>query len=544
MNNMNETEVIEEAVDAEERKTIISAALGGLQHCLTVLQKFGVIDATQTLSVPTMPATTAPTPMRDVKGHFIPRGVATPKKPKKAKALVAAYKKPTAPAIVPLFVKWFIQTDEKNLYNVKRGQWECIEGVWSDNPKERRAHMLVFHGRRLGADDKAMGRNVVCIRPINGLVPIFNASRIRYGTSWAAQQNPQRLAEEYGAVPVPFESVISPTNGAGLDPAKMEVLAWGGPERLIIPPVNRSGFGNSGFAVINRHFAGAVLLKIEDRYFLFDADREELKYCNFNPFFTELDGPALSIAEAYEKMAPKEVHAARKAGITVVRQGEFFFVNVPDAEVTGDIKDDFDKRIVSIIVNDIDTLGAAVVNTMELDRTNAMHNFVVKYTGTDHSNDKPDEVISDINTVLAPVFERLHAEHGPEAAWNKSDDEKRVHRPIYYSYGEGHTGTHVDHIRDALTVRLHQTHGADRKYGIQFATVLTSQLINPREDGQTGGQGHVATAMMIKQSKDKKERAFYVRGAILHRGREHAPRYLPQWYRVYTNTSVRNWTVF
>ena len=546
---MNENEVIDQEISATERKTIIGAALSGLQQALTVLQKFGVIDATAALSVPTLgdtPATLqAKTPVRDAKGHFLATTGTTgaPKKTRVKKvAVVKPYKKPTAPDTVAEFVKWFIQTDERNLYGVKRGQWECIEGVSSEDPTLRKAHMLVFHGRRLQGNDTAMGRHVVCIRPIDGLVPIFNASRIRYGTSWAAQSNPQRLAEEYGAVPVPFESVISKQNGAGLDPAKMEVLCWGGAEKMIIPPVN-AGRWNSSFHVVNRHFAGAVLLKIEDRYFLFDADREELKYCNFNPFFTELSGPAATIAEAYEKMAPQEVHAARKDGIHVERQGEFFFVRVPDVETVGAIKDSYDKKTVEIITERIDTLGAAVVNHFNYDRLSGVETFIEEYVKKDHTNDKPEELISDVEETLEPMVARLLTNQGLKTAW-VGEDTGGDNSRSYSHYGEGHSGTHVDYLREELAVRLHSEHGADRKYGIQFSTVLTAQLVSPRTDAQVGGNGHIATAMVIKPTEDPKVRAFYVRGAVLHRGREHRPVYLPGWYRVYANTSVRNWTVF
>lgn len=548
--NEKDTSVVEQEVAAEERKTIIGAALSGLQQALTILQKFGVIDATQALTVPTLAATPEPTTkhkVRDAKGHFVPATADTtsvaakPKKVRVKKVAEKPYKKPTAPDTVPEFVKWFIQTEERNLYSVKRGQWEVIEGVRSADPELRKAHMLVFHGRRLQGNDTAMGRHIVCIRPVDGIVPIFNASRVRYGTSWAAQQNPQRLAEEYGAVPVPFESVISTQNGAGLDPAKMEVIAWGGSERLLIPPVN-NGWRSSEFHIINRHFAGAVLLKIETRYFLFDADREELNYCNFNPFFTELIGPATTIAEAYEQMAPIAVHEARKDGIHTVRQGEFFFTRVPDSEVLGTIKDTFDKRTVEIITERIDTLAAAVVNTSENALRESVETFVENYAAKDHMADKPDDVIKDVARTMAPLIKRLSGKNGPEVSWtgDAKQDPDRYGRNS--SYGEGHGNTHVDYLREELAVRLHQEHGADRKYGIQFATVLTARLIDPK-GVQTGGQGHIATAMMIKPTDDPEVRAFYVRGAVLHRGRQHRPVYLPGWYRAHVNTSLRNWTV-
>lgn len=75
-----------------------------------------------------------------------------------------------------------------------------------------------------------------------------------------------------------------------------------------------------------RHFTGALLLENDGRKFLMDIDREEIKHGLFNAFFVEVESWVKTIEEAYESMKPKEVRAAEKEGLKVLRQGEWFFI--------------------------------------------------------------------------------------------------------------------------------------------------------------------------------------------------------------------------
>lgn len=74
------------------------------------------------------------------------------------------------------------------------------------------------------------------------------------------------------------------------------------------------------------HFIGAILFQVEDAFFLFDIDREEVKHGMFNPFVVKLPHAAKTIDEAYESLIPQEVKQANLDGLDVVRQGEWFFV--------------------------------------------------------------------------------------------------------------------------------------------------------------------------------------------------------------------------
>lgn len=77
-----------------------------------------------------------------------------------------------------------------------------------------------------------------------------------------------------------------------------------------------------------RHFIGACLFEVQNKYFLFDIDRGEIAHGIFNPFIVELPGPAASIPEAYDSLKPDEVKEAEARGLKVKRQGEWFFIPV------------------------------------------------------------------------------------------------------------------------------------------------------------------------------------------------------------------------
>lgn len=75
-----------------------------------------------------------------------------------------------------------------------------------------------------------------------------------------------------------------------------------------------------------RHFTGARLFKIKDQYFLMDIDRNEIQHGIFNPFLVNLPKACSTIAEAYESLKPEQVKNAEAQGLTVTRQGEWFFI--------------------------------------------------------------------------------------------------------------------------------------------------------------------------------------------------------------------------
>jgi hypothetical protein len=76
------------------------------------------------------------------------------------------------------------------------------------------------------------------------------------------------------------------------------------------------------------HFTGASLFEVDGACFLFDIDRRELKEKIFNPFLVKLPAPAKSIAAAYTSLKPAAVLEAERKGMTIPRQGEWFFMPV------------------------------------------------------------------------------------------------------------------------------------------------------------------------------------------------------------------------
>lgn len=78
--------------------------------------------------------------------------------------------------------------------------------------------------------------------------------------------------------------------------------------------------------LVQVHFTGASLFEVDGKYFLFDIDREEIQHGIFNPFIAEIPVAVKTIAEAYRALKPKEVLAAEKKGLEVLRQGEWFFI--------------------------------------------------------------------------------------------------------------------------------------------------------------------------------------------------------------------------
>jgi hypothetical protein len=98
----------------------------------------------------------------------------------------------------------------------------------------------------------------------------------------------------------------------------------------------------------SRHFTGASLFQIDDKKFLFDIDRNEIKYKIFNPFLVELqDTTVTTIVDAYESLKPSEVKQAEKQGKKVLRQGEWFLIPLTEkfSGVTDDGRNTWQKPL-------------------------------------------------------------------------------------------------------------------------------------------------------------------------------------------------------
>jgi len=463
------------------------------------------------------------------------------KETKEKKTVEPAPKRPIAPNLVGEFIEWFIKSPEEHLYDVKRGQWECKTG-YKTSDVDKKAHTLIFHTKLSHKVQNAS--NVICVRPVGSELAIFNASRITYGTSWSAQKEPQRVAEAAGAVPIPFENVVRKEEGAGMDLSKLEVIEWAGTERMIIPPVERRRQWSGDFYVIDRHFAGATVVRVGDEYFLFDTDREELIHHGFNPFFTQLPHAVGSLEEAYAALMPDAVKQAVEDKLPVIRQGEFFFVPVDDdtvrEQMIGDLDDETcDAFFYDQVRNRLVEMGAAVVNCAQQNRLRHVDAFVERCAN--NNGGKLPESEADAEEALANYKESLEVMVGPERSHPPEGKEAKDRFGSRLPDGSNHDATHLDHVNRELQVRLafqdedsrwsRNGTGPESEWRIRYQARIGS------DGGNIRGQ-HRATSV-FQPSDD----VAYAIGAVIHEGREHRTVYLPGWHRVYPNTAVNNWTV-
>ncbi len=140
---------------------------------------------------------------------------------------------------------------------------------------------------------------------------------------------------------IPFNAMQE----AGLDVKKIQFVDQGGAEdvtrKIENPSYNSYGERKvSKFIDQEVHFTGASLFKIDNTYFLFDIDREEIKYKIFNPFLVKLPGRPKSTEDAYLSLKPLKVIQAEKKGLRVKRQGEWFFIPTNAPKIPKLSKDD------------------------------------------------------------------------------------------------------------------------------------------------------------------------------------------------------------
>jgi hypothetical protein len=473
-------------------------------------------------------------------------------------------KKPVAPQLVTDFQKWFYTADEKALYSVRRGQWECKVG----NANMGTAHVLLFHSAL--KNDIADASDVIGIRPVGSKAAIFNGSRITYGTSHRAQKQPQAIAEACGAIPIPFQNVVSKEIGAGLDLAKLTILDWRGSEKMVIPPISRKRDWTGDFYVVERHFAGAMVLKIENKYFLFDADREEAKHHGFNPFFTQLPKAAQSVAEAYETLMPDAVKKARDSGLKIVRQGEFFFVpedpKTVEARILSRVSLGIGAQNAAVfvyrqLVERICLFGASRVNFSNRKRLKEVLDFQERcITHAGGCLPESENTLIKAGNVLSSLVQALGRNVGSDKAAClelPKEPNQKAEWAVRNAWQDMHNiGTIMPYIHHELDTRLDRIserymggiNGNQGRYE-QVRTPGTDPFriafnMNISSDDVGGGRAtrsrnnHQATAVFVD-----KDGAIYAAGAVFHSGREHQPVYLEGWHRVYANTATANWQV-
>ena len=183
---------------------------------------------------------------------------------------------------------------------------------------------LWYIRRNLSKKKKKFNKNLLA-RKIKGL-PFGNSSKCNAHTSrrWDGQPRVMELnvqRELSRLIPmIPF----SVFKDAKLDMNELKVIEKGPSEKLDLGEIHRETKEK-----IYRHYTGALLFKLVDRYYLFDIDRNDLRKQNFNAFMSRLAKPVKSIEEAYASLKPKEVYQAERfLGEQVPRQGEWFFIPV------------------------------------------------------------------------------------------------------------------------------------------------------------------------------------------------------------------------
>jgi len=192
------------------------------------------------------------------------------------------------------------------------------------------AYHTAYNEAENGFKREIEAQEMLAVRLEGGLV-LSNADRLKFcgsrfvfgrrlpnifGQSWA-----QMSLEKAGALEVPFRIFAE----AGLEIGKAKIVEKAPPEILKIE-VRGYSAGRWTSKDEPRHFAGACLLKINGSYFLFDIDREDIRYKVFNAFIVKLAQPVQSISEAYISLKPDEVLEAEKEDRRVKRQGEWFFI--------------------------------------------------------------------------------------------------------------------------------------------------------------------------------------------------------------------------
>ncbi|MGL4335366.1 MAG: hypothetical protein ACRCST_00625 [Turicibacter sp.] len=161
---------------------------------------------------------------------------------------------------------------------------------------------------------------------------------------------------------------------SGLDIRTLKVVDKG-PEETIKVNVDNPDFDfdkpksktNPKNLVETRHFTGAALMSIENKTYLFDMDRNEIKHKIFNPFMVEIPKQVETIEQAYQALKPIQVVEAEAKGLKVLRQGEFFFI-----PVKGEFESD------KTVNNWGDDNGKVVDKRMELQAGNNRPNYATK----------------------------------------------------------------------------------------------------------------------------------------------------------------------
>lgn len=437
------------------------------------------------------------------------------KKIKKAKRIIA-------PETRSEFIKWFVKTPSESLYAVKRDQWKCVcvDGVWQ----------LEFASKstRSWGIDKNSG-HILAFKAKEKGITFVNAGRFTYqGRGRNGVTLPQSIGIENGAMPVPLRLITADEHppkpkesyerqeeaGLGAKVSDISVIDWKGPEtfKVLRPRWGWRGEDRSQDLFMDRHFAGAMLLKIKNNYYLIDVDRNEIDAFAFIAFFTNLPtgSKPTTVEEAYDILEPKEVK-----NVEYIRQGELFFVPVAE-EIIKDL----------VIKNAGDSKAKyAYENIMSLAKPHALFGY-----NRDVKERRNRFEPQDKDTTLNKLTKEERTRLDNLLAYN-TDDSKVTDDIMEYSYNSP-TSEELDarlpHRSSIFDDDKEDNKKTDAKLGIKL-----DHSIQLRD--MTNSESH--TASLLIQDGDK----VYVWGFIGHR--EHKGLLFNQWHQVYRNTASRNFNV-
>ena len=226
-----------------------------------------------------------------------------------------------------------IEAKSKKRWTAEKFVKTFVKGELTKKRKEGNFHSSQGHTKlEYTAHGTDGGTETLAVR-VNGDTVFSNANRLEFcgtGMAWGrrtsnwGQATAQRWMEEAGAIPVPFS--VFTTLKKDIMMARIIEKAPAEKVKLKVPDYqyNQETQKNGGFREM--HYVGACLLELDGDHFLFDIDRGELEHNIFNPFVVKLAQGASSIERAYESLVPEKVKQARLNGITVKRQGEWFFI--------------------------------------------------------------------------------------------------------------------------------------------------------------------------------------------------------------------------
>ncbi|MFC1453858.1 hypothetical protein ACFLQL_01625 [Verrucomicrobiota bacterium] len=412
----------------------------------------------------------------------------------------APNKKNIAPDHVNDFVRWFVTSPLTDLYAVSRGQYQSI--------KEDNRFKLLFHSKYTSwrsRNTKEKNENILALRYLNDSPALVSSdnSFSYYGGGWRGAR-PQIAAMEAGGLPVPFSVIVDAKEGLGKSIDDVTAVSWDPQEKLNIIGRNQVRW-DSGMDYIERHFAGATVFKIGEKYYLIDADREDLKVGVFNAFFVELPNTGIknpTVKQAYESLFPN----ALKGVTNYIRQGELFFKPMDKNEIEKLIlSSGKGKRKISAAK---DKHNYDII--MKLTDGIAIHDYNETVRQLTSETKSTGKVTKEMEVIIARRTKLLPNEI-------KRDDN-----------GWGAPG------EDELEKRLD---GTSAHFNLEHDVAIP--LATGRRNNRQQTFNHQTTLLFKLKAADKTR--IFSAGTVTHSG--HYTLYMPGWHEVFVSKGTNSWDI-